>query len=243
MKSLGSLIGKQHEGVRMRKTLILLILAGFCMGEGIGSKSIGIQHSPFDLSGMVLFLIAADDESTLLIPGTELFMSNKLAGNMSLISAVAFARSGTTYDRQYGETGGYKRETTLQLIDVKVGVKIHQGARLPKRATSYLYAYAGKRFGRMNSVYTDYEYPDNNNNTDEDYEKYQNALLSPYMLGGGLGAEYFFNGSLSLTMMLNLDLYYTSGSYDDSESGYTDKRESSNLIMQTKPLIGLNIYF
>lgn len=215
------------------------------VGEG-PKFSMGIQHTPFDLAAMFFSLFSGDDDFFNSTPATQIMFSQKLKANMRIIGSLGYTLTNQSSEQSYSFSGSAsesnKQEYKIQLIDLRIGAKINQGVPAAKGMTSYVFAMVGKRFGSVTSKEIDSGYSSEDSNADE-LDKYQSQLMSPLVISGGAGAEYYFNPTLSLVIILNMDLYAVSGSYKYQEGSYSESRKQDSMTVNTLPMLGLNIYF
>ncbi|MCK4577923.1 MAG: hypothetical protein KAU50_03980 [Candidatus Marinimicrobia bacterium] len=212
-----------------------LLLAGSALAQGQPSAAIGIQHTLFDLSNFAVLLMDEDAAELSLMPKTEIMLTRG-AGAVSLLANFGYARAMSSYERD-NSGDKYEEKSVIQAIDIKAGIKISGGSHQPGRGESYLYIMGGKRIGSQEYEEKDgdYEY-----DPDKDYVEYRNKLMSPWLASGGFGAEYFFNSHLALNMDLRADLIFVSATYEDDNG--TD-RTSTSMLIQTRPILGLSIYY
>jgi hypothetical protein len=212
--------------------ILFIFLISSAFSQIQSNNSIGIQHTPFDLANFVVMLSGDEEAALAFLPGTDLIFTKKKSDDQFFLGSFSYARASSSLEMDYGD-----RKSTFQIIDIKLGIKFTKGTRQPGNAISSMYVMAGKRFGSTKSEENYDDYDDDEN--DADWDKYQSQLMSPWMLAGGFGAEYFFNEYLSLNINLHGDLAFVSATYD----GDDDERTSKSMMINTRPVLGLNIYY
>ncbi len=228
----------------MKTCYPFLVLFIFIMSntsaQGQSNNSIGIVHTPFDLANFVVLADEIDEGTLSVMPGTEIVFSKRTGADQYLLISLGYTRTSSSYvyESDRGNNYDYDWKSTIQLIDVKVGVKFTRGNRQAGSSVGTTYIMGGKRFGSYSYDENDGDY---SYDTDADEVAYNNKRISPYMLAVGFGAEYLFTQSLSMSINLHGDMaFITSASYEDDDNNV---RTSKSLMIHTRPIIGLHIYY
>ncbi len=164
--------------------------------------------------------------------------------------------SRRNYDDEYYIDYEYGSETTTTMnsISLFIGGKIFFKTPKPKRASPYIVLGIGKQLTDYTQERIElFEEDDDGNEYEDNFDEYYEDMNSPFYLFGKVGAEYFFNNSISISAELEMLYEKIKGNYNYSykyidqynnynysHSSNRDKKEST--ITQSA-LFGLNFYF
>ncbi|MBN2425067.1 MAG: hypothetical protein JXR46_02220 [Calditrichaceae bacterium] len=142
-------------------------------------------------------------------------------------------------DKIVGSTGIETLES-IRSIFLDLGTRLYLKSFIGNRVRPFLSMSIGKKIAFANAEAKS----GGQSAEDKNYENYLEDLNSPFFIGLGFGAEYYFNPSISVTT--NLKFYYMTYSAERKieepyEPTEISKIDQSNII--TRVGIGMHLYF
>jgi len=155
------------------------------------------------------------------------------------------------YDDDYNDndSSGYDMTSSISTFKLIVGTRLYFSKYDIKIVQPFLIAEIGKQFAWAIDKYEDLYPPEEpTSSSDDNYEEYLEGKYSPIFGVFGLGAEYYFNESLSIFTNVRFIYRETYAAYWENTqyNSYYDEREETreywDIEVNTRVGFGLRFY-
>ena len=245
----------------MLKNLLLITLVFFSFSQELKSKSFGIDIGVIEESFSYYydndyFQLTAKSSANVIVSSNLQF---HLSDFLSIQAKFSYLTRSLTFNanENYTVTDDdndffIERENSLTELRIGINALIYFSSFEEQSVRPYIIGGISKQMSFIDSKYKSTRDNDDNLYESND-EEYFEDLNSPISINLGIGAEYFFNSSLSLTANFIMVYESASGTYsrkryyldnNDNRILYAESdNELSTSLIRNRTTIGLNFYF